>query len=84
MTNALHLLCIVVLLSMAQAGARLTQARRAIVNGEDADFGRYPYMATLVRFVPNKSRHTCGGSLIAPDIVLTAGKSCVCVFCSIH
>jgi secreted trypsin-like serine protease len=73
MTNALHLLCVVVLSSMAHA--RLSQSRRAIVNGEDADFGRYPYMATLVRFVPNKSRHTCGGSLIAPDIVLTAGKS---------
>ncbi|CAB9504657.1 Tryptase beta-2 [Seminavis robusta] len=39
--------------------------RQLIVNGHVAPFGRYPYFSTL--------EHYCGGSLIAPDVILTAG-----------
>lgn len=39
--------------------------RELIVNGYDAKRGRYPYFVTIEDW--------CGGSLIAPDIVLTAG-----------
>lgn len=39
--------------------------RDLIVKGQNAVQGRYPYFATL--------KHFCGGALIAPDIILTAG-----------
>ena len=39
--------------------------RELIIHGETAEKGRYPYFVTLDR--------DCGGALIAPDIVLTAG-----------
>jgi hypothetical protein len=35
----------------------------------DAPKGRYPYAVSL----QDSGRHKCGGSLIAPDIVLSAG-----------
>ena len=43
--------------------------RNLIVGGEDATLGRYPYAVTLQR---GFGSHVCMGSLIAPDIVLTA------------
>lgn len=39
--------------------------RELIINGQPARRGRYPYFSTL--------HHDCGGALIAPDTVLTAG-----------
>lgn len=39
-----------------------------IVGGQQAQEGRYPYAVSLTL----SSRHFCGGSLIAPDMVLTA------------
>ena len=42
-----------------------TQHRKLIINGTKAVKGRYPYFVSL--------NHLCGGALIAPDIVLTAG-----------
>lgn len=39
-----------------------------IVNGDLAEFGRYPYM-TALRF---NGEQFCGGTLIAPSVVLTA------------
>lgn len=42
--------------------------RNLIINGNEAVRGRFPYMASLA----NNRRHQCGGTLIAPDIVLTA------------
>jgi len=45
------------------------QRRRSlIINGEDAPENRYPYSVSL----QSNSQHYCGGSLIAPDIVITA------------
>jgi secreted trypsin-like serine protease len=39
--------------------------RELIVNGYDAGRGRFPFFVTIGDW--------CGGALIAPDIVLTAG-----------
>jgi trypsin len=40
-----------------------------IINGDAATPNRYPYTASLI----SSSRHVCGGTLIAPDVILTAG-----------
>lgn len=40
-----------------------------IIGGTDAQKGRYPYFASLLDV---NGRHTCGGSLVAPDVILTA------------
>lgn len=42
--------------------------RKLIINGEDAPENRYPYSVSLQL----NSQHYCGGSLIAPHIVITA------------
>jgi trypsin len=41
-----------------------------IINGAAAPSSRYPYAASLI---DSSNRHICGGTLIAPDIILTAG-----------
>ncbi len=41
-----------------------------IVSGQDAQRWRYPYVVSLRS--ATTGGHACGGSLIAPDIVLTA------------
>ena len=47
----------------------LKQRRRnLIINGNEAPETRYPYSVSL----QSNSQHYCGGSLIAPDIVITA------------
>jgi len=43
--------------------------RPRILNGVDAEQGRYDYMVSLT---DADDRHLCGGTLIAPDIILTA------------
>ena len=40
-----------------------------IVNGIDTEKFRYPYMATLLDSLGD---HSCGGTLIAPDLILSA------------
>mmetsp|Transcript_50229 Transcript_50229/g.58631 ORF Transcript_50229/g.58631 Transcript_50229/m.58631 type:complete len:441 (+) Transcript_50229:158-1480(+) len=45
------------------------QPQVQIINGEDAPKGRFPYIVSLGKF---GNQHICGGTLIAPDIVLTA------------
>jgi V8-like Glu-specific endopeptidase len=40
-----------------------------IINGDDAKKDRYPYYVALL---DARGKHRCGGSLIAPDIVLSA------------
>ena len=44
---------------------------RAIHRGYDAPFGSYRFMASL-RLADTPDSHRCGGTLIEPDIVLTA------------
>jgi len=43
------------------------QAR--IIGGSDARQDRYPYFVSMI---DGTGRHTCGGTLVAPDVVLTA------------
>lgn len=40
-----------------------------IIGGSNAREDRYPYFVSLV---DNSGKHTCGGSLVAPDVVVTA------------
>ncbi len=42
-----------------------------IIGGQSTTRDRYPYAASLIDAKSN--RHVCGGSLIAPDVILTAG-----------
>jgi hypothetical protein len=46
----------------------LSGEQNRIVNGQDAEVGRFPYVATL----QSVFRHECGGALVAPDLVVTA------------
>ena len=41
-----------------------------IISGKDAKDNRYPYIVSLRSSI--SGLHMCGGTLIAPDIVLTA------------
>ena len=43
--------------------------RDLIIGGSDTIEGRYPYMASITN---STGHHQCGGTLIAPDVVLTA------------
>lgn len=55
--------------------------RRLIINGAAQTIGEYPYVVSLMvcsvrtdeRAKGGSCRHFCTGSLIAPDVVLTAG-----------
>jgi trypsin len=40
-----------------------------IIGGNNAQEGRYPYVVSLLTYF---GTHTCGGTLVAPDVVLTA------------
>jgi trypsin len=51
------------------SGSGSPQAMTRIVDGLDASKDRYPYYVTLT---DEDFIHRCGGSLIAPDVVLTA------------
>lgn len=44
-----------------------------IVGGVDAFLGEFPYVVTLQRVVLTTSTHLCGGAIIHPSWVLTAG-----------
>ena len=57
------LLLVAVLVAASPAGA--------IHKGEDAAFGSYRFMVSL-RLADEPSSHRCGGTLIEPDMVLTA------------
>ena len=66
------LLLIAMLMSTTCSSAKvggLQSQRRAIVNGIDADPERYPYMVVLRDYF---QEYVCGGTLIAPNIVLSA------------
>lgn len=57
---------------------RLQESR--IINGVDADPTRYPYTVSL----QDGSFHFCGGSLIAPDLVLSAAHCSFSGFTSLN
>lgn len=62
---------VAVLLALVLASATASTAR-AIHRGHDAPFVSYRFMVSL-RLAQTPDKHRCGGTLIAPDIVLTAG-----------
>jgi secreted trypsin-like serine protease len=62
---------VAVLLAVVLATATASNAR-AIHRGYDAPFGSYGFMVSL-RLAQTPDKPRCGGTLIAPDIVLTAG-----------
>lgn len=52
-----------------------TQKQPRIVGGKPTINGRYPYLATILRTTVENENYgvvICGGTLIAPDVVLTA------------
>jgi trypsin len=53
---------------MVSNTTELSGEQKHVVNGKDAEKGRYPYVATL----QSVFRHECGGALVAPDLVVTA------------
>ena len=65
-----------ILLSTLLAGRVLgvpSDTNGRIYGGQDAEPGRYGYMVSL-QSVSRRLFHFCGGTLIAPDIVLTAAR----------
>ncbi|HWN21492.1 MAG TPA: trypsin-like serine protease [Gaiellaceae bacterium] len=56
---------------LALLGATTISPARAIHRGYDAPFGSYRFMVSL-RLADTPESHRCGGTLIKPDIVLTA------------
>ncbi len=50
-------------------GGTITGLKKYILNGNDSIPNRYPYQVTMV---DDKGEFYCGGTLIAPDVVLTA------------
>ena len=72
MISHLQLLLLIAFLATCSAkvgGLQSRRQRRAIVNGVDANPERYPYMVILRDYFQD---YVCGGTLIAPNIVLTA------------
>ncbi|XP_001662700.2 collagenase [Aedes aegypti] len=63
----------VVLLVMGPA-VSLADPLGRIHNGEVAALGQFPYAAAIIPAVPVTGRPVCGGSLISPRFVLTAGR----------
>lgn len=57
-------------LSHARSFRGAVENRSLVIGGGEAEKGRHPYMVSL----QDDTSHFCGGSLIAPDVVLTAGN----------
>jgi secreted trypsin-like serine protease len=67
MSNFVLLLAITLVAPTTTIGAQNPEPR--IIGGQDAVKGQYPY---LVALDSPSGVHTCMGSLVAPDMVLTA------------
>ncbi|CAK1589578.1 unnamed protein product [Parnassius mnemosyne] len=66
----MYILLFVVTIFAAAASLPTTKTKDdvRIVGGEDIDITKAPFQVSLVR----KGRHSCGGSIIANDLILTA------------
>ena len=71
MVSALRTVFVVLLTTFLLIGKTTHAIDGRIMGGEDAEPGRYAYMVSL-QSIDNRLSHFCGGTLIAPDIVLTA------------
>jgi secreted trypsin-like serine protease len=69
MTGVVTLLCYLAISLPSVASQNYTEPNPRIVGGKDANRDRFPYYVALLR--PG-FQFTCGGTLIAPDVVLTA------------
>ncbi|XP_026311728.1 chymotrypsin-like elastase family member 3B [Piliocolobus tephrosceles] len=70
----LRLLSSLLLVAFASGyGQPSSQPSSRVVNGEDADPYSWPWQVSLQYEKSGSFHHTCGGSLIAPDWVMTAG-----------
>lgn len=67
-------------LSNLRPAVKIEGAEKNIIFGAEAPKDRYPYVASLQNAW---GRHQCGGSLIAPDVVLTSAH-CVFSFSEVH
>jgi len=45
---------------------------KRIVGGAEALKGAWPWQVSLVKTIANQYHHTCGGTLISPQWILTA------------
>merc|ERR1712033_153054 len=61
-------------LSKQALSTPLARGSVGIVGGEDAEVGEFPHQIALTRGVGGSLM--CGGSLVAPDRVITAGHCC--------
>ena len=71
MISALRTIFVVLLTTSLLIGKTTHAIDGRIMGGKDAEPGRYAYMVSL-QSIARRMRHLCGGTLIAPDIVLTA------------
>jgi hypothetical protein len=58
---------------------QISQLTPSIINGVNAKPNRYPWMAALFLSAPSsndvwRNKQFCGGSLIRPNVVMTAGR----------
>ncbi|XP_060064685.1 elastase-1-like [Ylistrum balloti] len=60
--------CLLSLTAVTCAGFTLDEQISRIVGGQESDANEWPWQASL----QYRDSHICGGSLIAPDVVLTA------------
>ncbi len=54
---------------LSNSSTTISGPQARIVGGTNAQQYRYPYVVSLIAF---EDSHACGGSLVAPDVVLTA------------
>jgi secreted trypsin-like serine protease len=70
LSSSSHLMAPLLLLVILSQTSKTTLARPMprIIGGQDATAGSYPFFASLTM----GGSHSCGGTLIAPDIILSA------------
>jgi secreted trypsin-like serine protease len=67
------LVCVVALVGPALATAHQPRATRSIVGGQPASAGTFPWLALVIDDLPNGDAELCTGTVVSPNVVLTAG-----------